>query len=156
MPLRYTNQRHNPFQPREHVTHSLLTRNHQKQAHTSALSTRIRISPSPHSPTPAIEGMGNCCGSESGNFKGEGRTLNAAPASAPAQSGNQSAAVPPKISGSQGQGRTLGKAPDQSTSAGEAAARAAEVRRRSFSPSSLKSMKRGHGRGSRMVSTMWL
>lgn len=74
--------------------------------------------------------MGNCCGSESGNFKGEGQTLSAAPANAPPQSDNQRAAVPAKISAPQGQGRTLGRnpqAPDQSASAKEAAAKAAEV-----------------------------
>lgn len=95
--------------------------------------------------------MGNCCGSESGNFKGEGRTLSAAPANAPPQSDNQRAAVPPKISAPQGHGRTLGKnpqAPEQSASAKEAAAKAAEVR-----TLSTKRQTRG---STRMVSTAWL
>ncbi|KAK3672260.1 hypothetical protein LTR78_007800 [Recurvomyces mirabilis] len=72
--------------------------------------------------------MGNCCGSEDKNFSGEGRTLGAQPASAPARTGNASAAAPPKIGGV---GRTLaGK--DSSPSSGQdpkaAAARAAEER----------------------------
>lgn len=68
--------------------------------------------------------MGNCCGKGSGNFEGEGRTLNAAPANAPAASTGRSAAAP-KI---KGQGRTLGETTNESQRPGEAAARAAEVR----------------------------
>lgn len=79
--------------------------------------------------------MGNCCGSESKNFAGEGRTLGAQPANAPPRSDNARAAAPPKISGPQG-GRTLGKnsqAPGDSQDPKAAAARAAEVRSFSFS-----------------------
>ncbi|KAK5160158.1 hypothetical protein LTS14_002265 [Recurvomyces mirabilis] len=99
--------------------------------------------------------MGNCCGSEDKNFSGEGRTLGAQPASAPARTGNASAAAPPKIGGV---GRTLaGK--DSSPSSGQdpkaAAARAAEVR--SLSSTNIKektagrsSVERRHGSGGRM------
>ncbi|SMY19430.1 unnamed protein product [Zymoseptoria tritici ST99CH_1A5] len=68
--------------------------------------------------------MGNCCGKGSGNFEGEGRTLNAAPANAPAASTGRPAAAP-KI---KGQGRTLGETTNESQRPGEAAARAAEER----------------------------
>ncbi|KAK5120932.1 hypothetical protein LTR85_005716 [Meristemomyces frigidus] len=74
--------------------------------------------------------MGNCCGSESENFKGEGRTLGAQPANAPPRGENARAAAPPKISGPQG-GRTLGKGsqvPGESQDPKTAAARAAEER----------------------------
>lgn len=117
---------------------------------TCATTTTIfDLLQSPHHFT--RQSMGNCCGSESGNFKGEGRTLSAAPANAPPQSDNQRAAVPPKISAPQGHGRTLGKnpqAPEQSASAKEAAAKAAEVR-----TLSTKRQTRG---STRMVSTAWL
>ena len=101
-------------------------------------------------------GMGNCCGSESGNFSGEGRTLGAAPANAPPQRDGARASAPPKISGPKG-GRTLGKnpqAPDESSSPKQAAARAAEVRSTS-STSPLKARK-GRAPSGRMVSTAWM
>ncbi|KAK3071251.1 hypothetical protein LTR53_008965 [Teratosphaeriaceae sp. CCFEE 6253] len=78
--------------------------------------------------------MGNCCGGESSggnNFKGEGRTLNAQPANAPASTGNARAAAPSgKISAPQA-GRTLGRnpqVPGESADPKAAAARAAEER----------------------------
>lgn len=73
--------------------------------------------------------MGNCCGKSSNEaaFQGEGRTLNAAPATAPAGSKGGRAAIP-KVGGP---GRTLGSTPAagsaQPATPGEAAARAAEV-----------------------------
>lgn len=74
--------------------------------------------------------MGNCCGSpKDESFKGEGRTLGAAPANAPPRQENARAAAPPKITQPQG-GRTLGKnpqAPGESEDPKAAAARAAEV-----------------------------
>ena len=100
--------------------------------------------------------MGNCCGSESGNFQGEGRTLGANPTNAPPQTDGARAAAPPKISSPKG-GRTLGRnpqAPDESTSPKEAAAKAAEVRSVSTSPDrKVKRIERSSGR---MVSTAWL
>ncbi|CAK3885654.1 Hypothetical predicted protein [Lecanosticta acicola] len=77
--------------------------------------------------------MGNCCGkADSGNFEGEGRTLGATPANAPASSNNATAAAPPKISAPHG-GRTLGRneqVPSESAAPGAAAARAAEERQK--------------------------
>ena len=100
--------------------------------------------------------MGNCCGSASGNFEGEGRTLGAAPANAPAQSNTARAAVPPKVGGP---GRTLGgnsQTSDQTPSAKEAAARAAEVRSLSTSASSIRKPQSRTSSGRRMISTVWL
>ncbi|KAH9844597.1 hypothetical protein Tdes44962_MAKER07236 [Teratosphaeria destructans] len=69
--------------------------------------------------------MGNCCGkADSGNFHGEGRTLGAQPANAPAQPSGGSAAAPPKIGGT---GRAVGGASSDSSDPKAAAARAAEV-----------------------------
>jgi len=106
--------------------------------------------------------MGNCFGKESGNFKGEGRPLGAAPASASAPSQNARAAAPPKISPPQG-GRTLGKnpqAPDESLSPRAAAAKAAEVRSLSSTCTTegLLDGKRQprHRPSSRMMTTAWL
>ena len=102
--------------------------------------------------------MGNCCGSESGNFSGEGRTLGAAPANAPPQTDGARASAPPKISGPKG-GRTLGKnpqAPDESSSPKQAAARAAEVRSLSTSSTSLLKQRNTRALNGRMVSTAWM
>jgi len=106
--------------------------------------------------------MGNCCSSESSdNFKGDGRTLNAQPANAPAQSHNARAAAPAKISSPQG-GRTLGhnpQVPGDSMDPKAAAARAAEVRSLSSTTSGtpmLASVSPGQERGGRMVVTAWL
>ncbi|RMY14661.1 hypothetical protein D0868_01325 [Hortaea werneckii] len=75
--------------------------------------------------------MGNCCGTpKDENFKGDGRTLGAAPANAPPQQNDARAAAPPKPKGPQGPGRTLGKNPQDGGSSEDpkaAAARAAEV-----------------------------
>ncbi|KAF2765069.1 hypothetical protein EJ03DRAFT_355236 [Teratosphaeria nubilosa] len=69
--------------------------------------------------------MGNCCGKpHSGNFHGEGRTLRAPPATAPAQPPRGSAAAPPNT----GAGRTVGGAPSDASDPKAAAARAAEER----------------------------
>lgn len=73
--------------------------------------------------------MGNCCGKSENEaaFQGEGRTLNATPATAPPGSNSGRSAAKPKVGGP---GRTLGSSPvgsGQHTTPGEAAARAAEV-----------------------------
>ncbi|WPG99147.1 Hypothetical protein R9X50_00195800 [Acrodontium crateriforme] len=68
--------------------------------------------------------MGNCCGKESPNFAGEGRTLAATPAQAPPQTSNPRAGLPKTTS----PGRTLGTASDQNNDPKAAAARAAEER----------------------------
>ena len=78
--------------------------------------------------------MGNCCGTpKDENFKGDGRTLGAAPANAPPHQSDARAAAPPKPKGPQGPGRTLGKNPQDGGSTEDpkaAAARAAEVGKR--------------------------
>ncbi|RMY44702.1 hypothetical protein D0863_16174 [Hortaea werneckii] len=79
-----------------------------------------------------MNSMGNCCGTpKDENFKGDGRTLGAAPANAPPQLDDARAAAPPKPKGPQGPGRTLGKNPQDGGSSEDpkaAAARAAEER----------------------------
>ena len=99
--------------------------------------------------------MGNCCGTQSGNFSGEGRTLGATPANAPPPTDNARASAP-KISSQKG-GRTLGnnsQAPGDSTTPKEAAARAAEVGCSTSSP--RRRLKCYERPGGRMVSTAWI
>ncbi|KAF2717719.1 hypothetical protein K431DRAFT_288331 [Polychaeton citri CBS 116435] len=85
--------------------------------------------------------MGNCCGKESGNFQGEGRSLGSTPANAPAQQPGGRASVPsPRTSG----GRTLGGTTAPATTAQgspsprDAAARAAEERAKATHSSQSK------------------